>query len=141
MHMVSIPEEVGVGALLRRLESERGQVVRPEQVLRLDLGVKLLPRDLYRLEVLAAYFGVSRRDLAAQLLAASLAKAMANTPDVGDDLDEADYARGWEERDYWTRRIDAMRQDWKATATINAPDQCESEREDERSGEGMEPRD
>jgi hypothetical protein len=120
-----------VKALLRKLESDRGQVVKPGDELRVDLLLRLRPSDLYWLEVLSAYYGRKPRDLGAELLAVALGKAAPLTPEAGDDLEERAYVYAQEQRDYSNRQLVAMRQAWAALATINAPDQTSEELRDE----------
>lgn len=113
----------GIKALLHRLESERGQVVRPDRELRLDLPVWLRPEDMFRLEKLAAYYDVPKRELASELLAAALIRARDVSEAELDDLEEQDYVNAQAEKDYWTSKLQAMRQGWVADAAENVPDQ------------------
>lgn len=111
-----------VKALLRRLDDNIGQVVTPDDALTLDVTVPLSLSSHYWLEVLAAYYGLKKADLAVQLLEVALGQAADHTH-TGDQLECSEYVQRQEMLDYCRRWIQAMRTNWQSQATINAPDQ------------------
>lgn len=124
------PDGKSVKELVERLESERGQSARPEQQLRIDVPLRLLPGDVFRLGRMAAYFGMRRRDLAERLLSAALYMAASELNEGLDPLDEEEYVKLLQNRDYYVRRIEAEHQSWRSEATAKEP-----EERDEETGE------